>query len=85
MSLTTVTRRSIIDAAEVLDTPLKPVTIKSFKRSNRKIMSKAIVLVIFILLQETKNSNLFDKSCTQELNRTPNIIFNIGKVDLDKS
>ena len=24
------------------------------------------ILVIFILLQETKNSNLFDKNCTQE-------------------
>ena len=27
---------------------------------------KKDVLVIFILLQETKNSNLFDKNCTQE-------------------
>ena len=27
---------------------------------------KKDVLVIFILLQETKNSNLFDKDCTQE-------------------
>ena len=34
-----VTRRSIIDVAGVLDTPLKPVTIKSFKRNGRKIMS----------------------------------------------
>ena len=41
MPLTTVTRRSIIDVAGVLDTPLKLVTIKIFKRSNRKIMSKA--------------------------------------------
>ena len=36
-----VTRRSIIYVAGVLDTPLKPVTIKSFKRNSRKIMSKA--------------------------------------------
>ena len=41
MPLTTVTRRSIIDVEGVLDTPLKLVTIKSFKRDNRKIMSKA--------------------------------------------
>ena len=27
---------------------------------------KKDVLVIFILLQETKNSNLFDKNCAQE-------------------
>ena len=34
-------RRSIVDVAGVLDTPLKLVTIKIFKRSNCKIMSKA--------------------------------------------
>ena len=45
LPLTTVTRRSIIDAAGVLDTPLKLVAIKSFKRNNRKIMSKATNLV----------------------------------------
>ena len=38
MQLTTVTGRSIIDVAGVLDTPLKLVTIK---RNNGKIMSKA--------------------------------------------
>ena len=27
---------------------------------------KKDVLIMFILLQKTKNSNLFDKSCTQE-------------------
>ena len=40
MLLTTVTRRSIIDIAGVLDTPLKLVTKRSFKRNNRKIKSK---------------------------------------------
>ena len=40
MPLTAVTKRSIIDVAGVLDTPLNLVTIKNFKRSNRKIMSK---------------------------------------------
>ena len=41
MLLTTVTRRSIVDIAGVLDMPLKLVAIKSFKRNNDKIMSKA--------------------------------------------
>ena len=40
MLLTTVTRRSIVDVAGVLDMPLKLVAIKSFKRNNHKIMSK---------------------------------------------
>ena len=38
--LTTDTRRSIIDPAGVLDTPLKLVTIKCLKMSNCKIMLK---------------------------------------------
>ena len=45
LPLTTVTRRSIIDAAGVLDTPLKLVAIKSFKANNRKIISKATNLL----------------------------------------
>ena len=40
------------------------------------------VLVIFILLQETKNPNLSDKNV---LKRTSNVIFNMKKVDLEKS
>ena len=40
------------------------------------------VLVIFILLQETKNPNLLDKNV---LKRTSNAIFNMKKVDLEKS
>ena len=42
---------------------------------------KKDVFVIF-LYQETKNSNLFDKNCTQE---NVNVIFNMKKVDLDES
>ena len=38
-------------------------------------------LVIFVL-QETKNSNLLDKNRTQEMSSA---IFNMKKVDLDKS
>ena len=41
MVLTTVTWRSIIDVARVLDTSLKLVTIKSFKTNNCHIVSKA--------------------------------------------
>ena len=41
MPLTTVTRRSIIDVAGVLDMPLKLVTIKSFKMNNCKKMTEA--------------------------------------------
>ena len=41
MVLTTVTWRSIIDVARVLDTSLKIVTIKSFKTNNCHIVSKA--------------------------------------------
>ena len=38
-----------------------------YKKVNIKTQSqKKDVLVIFILLQETKNSNLFDKNCAQE-------------------
>ena len=39
--LTTVTRRSIVDIAGVLDMPLKLVTIKTLKISYYKIMSTA--------------------------------------------
>ena len=39
MPLTNFSRGSIIDVAEVLDTPLKLVTIKSLKMNNCKIIS----------------------------------------------
>ena len=41
MPLTNVTRGSIIDAAGVLDTPMKLVTTKSLKMNNCKIMPTA--------------------------------------------
>ena len=41
MPLTTVTRRSIVDVGEVLDTTLELVTIKTLKMNNYKIMSTA--------------------------------------------
>ena len=41
MPLTAVSRRSITDVAGVPDMPLRLVTIKSFKKNNCKIMSKA--------------------------------------------
>ena len=34
--------------------------------SNQNTEQKKNVLAIFILMQETKNSNLFAKNCTQE-------------------
>ena len=46
---------------------------------------KEDVLVI-VLLQETKNSNLYNKNCTQNAkSRTSITIFNMKKVDLDES
>ena len=51
-----------------------------YKKVHIKIQSKKRdVLVICILLQETKNSNLFDKSCTQE-NFKQNAIINMKKL-----
>ena len=52
------------------------VFIKKYIKTQSK---KKDVLVIFVL-QETKNSNLFDKNCTQE-----NMKCHMKKVDLDKS
>ena len=38
-----------------------------YKKVHIKIQSKKKdILAVFILLQETKSSNLFDKNCTQE-------------------
>ena len=39
--------------------------LRFYKKVHTKTRSKKDVLVIFIL-QETKNSNLFDKNCAQE-------------------
>ena len=63
--------------------------ISEFEISDRIYLSvtlkKKDVLVIR-LLQETKNFNLYNKNCTQNVkNRTTNAIFNMKKVDLDES
>ena len=42
-------------------------------------------VVVIILLQETKNSNLYNKNYTNVKTRTSNNIFNMKKVDLDES
>ena len=63
--------------------------ISEFEISDRIYLSVTVkkkdVLVIR-LLQETKNFNLYNKNCTQNVkNRTTNAIFNMKKVDLDES
>ena len=50
--------------------------------SAHKHLSRHRLLVVIFILQKTKNSNLFDKNCTQE---NSNVIFNMKKVDLDES
>ena len=43
-------------------------------------------VLVFILLQEMKNSNLYSKNYAQNVKtRTSNNIFNMKKVDLDES
>ena len=63
--------------------------ISEFEISDRIYLSVTVkkkdVLVIR-LLQETKNFNLYNKNCTQNVkNRTTNAIFNMKKVHLDES
>ena len=56
-----------------------------FKKLTSKHTEEKDVLVI-ILLQETKNSNLYNKNYAQNVKtRTSNNIFNMKKVDLDES
>ena len=51
-----------------------------------KTQSKKKDVLVIILLQETKNSNLYSKNYAQNVKtRTPNDIFNMKKVDLDES
>ena len=51
-----------------------------------KTQSKKKDVLVIILLQEAKNSNLYNKNCTQNVKtRTSNAIFNMKKVDLDES
>ena len=55
------------------------------KKLTSKHSKKKDALVI-ILLQETKNSNLYNKNCTENVkNRTSDAIFNMKKVDLHES
>ena len=59
MPLTTVTRRSIIDVAGVLDTPLKLVTIKSFKMNNRKQQNSSKTIFRGAIIRGTIFSGAF--------------------------
>ena len=63
--------------------------ISEFEISDRIYLSVTVkkkdVLVIR-LLQETKNSDLYNKNCIQNVkNRMSNAIFNMKNVDLDES
>ena len=56
-----------------------------FKKTYIKTQSKKKDVLVIILLQETKNSNLYNKNYTQYVKtRTSNNIFN-KKVGLDES
>ena len=59
MPLTTVTRRSIIDVAGVLDTPLKLVTIKSSKMNNRKQQNSSKTIFRGAIIRGTIFSGAF--------------------------
>ena len=51
-----------------------------------KTQSKKKDVLLIILLQETKNANLYNKNYTQNVKtRAPNDIFNMKKVDLNES
>ena len=57
-----------------------------FKKLTSKHRVKKKDLLVIILLQETKNSSLYNKNYTQNVKtRTSNDIFNMKKVDLDQS
>ena len=57
-----------------------------FKKTYIKTQSKKKDVLVIILLQETKNSNLYNKNYTQNVKtRTSNNIFNMKRVDLDES
>ena len=56
------------------------------KNLHQNTQSKKKDGLVIILLQETKNSNLYSKNYTQNVKaRTSNKIFNMKKVDLDES
>ena len=57
-----------------------------FKKTYFKTQSKKKDILVITLLQETKNFNLYNKNCIQNVkNRTSNAIFSMKKVDLDES
>ena len=57
-----------------------------FKKTYIKTQRKKKNVLVIILFQETKNSNLYNKNCTQNVKtRTSNAIFNMKKIDLDES
>ena len=57
-----------------------------FKNLHQNIQSKKKDVLVIILLQEAKNSKLYNKNYTQKVKtRTSNKIFNLKKVDLDES
>ena len=54
-----------------------------FKNLHQNTQSKKKDVLVIILLQEAKNSNLYNKNYTQKVKtRTSNKIFNMKKVDL---
>ena len=56
------------------------------KSLHQNTQSKKKDVLVIILLQETKNSNLYNKNYTQNVKtRTSNNIFNMKRVDLDES
>ena len=57
-----------------------------FKELASKHTDEKERVLVIILLQETKNSNLYNKNYAQNVKtRTSNNIFNMKKVDLDES
>ena len=60
-------------------------TITFLKNLHQNTQSKKKDVLVIILLQETKNSNLYNKNDTNVKTRTSNNIFNSKKVDLDES
>ena len=57
-----------------------------FKNLHQNTQSKKKDVLVIMLLQETKNSNLDNKIYAQNVKtRTSNNIFNMKKVDLDES
>ena len=61
-------------------------TITFLKNLHQNTQSKKKDVLVIILLQKTKNSNLYNKNYAQNIKtRASNNIFNMKKVDLDES